>query len=350
MTAVEDVLLSVEDLSTHFTTEEGTARAVDGVSLQLGRGQTMGLVGESGCGKTVTALSILRLIPAPPGRIVSGRIRFDGRDLLVLSEAELQRVRGNRIAMIFQEPMTSLNPVFTIGSQIVEAIVLHQRTGKVEARRRTVELLRRVRIPAPEQRVDEYPHQLSGGMKQRAMIAMALACSPALLIADEPTTALDVTVEAQILDLLAELQAELGMSVLLITHDMGVVAETTEQVAVMYAGRIVESASTSAMFARPRHPYTIGLFRSLPRLSRAGSRGSADGRHRLAAIPGTVPSPLSFPPGCRFHPRCFLSRGRARCREEEPQLREMAPAADGQPAHFSRCHFAEEAAEVEVEL
>ena len=342
MTGVNGTLLSVEDLRTHFLTEEGTSRAVDGVSFHLGRRQTMGLVGESGCGKTVTALSILRLVPTPPGRIVSGRIRFDGRDLLALSEAELRGVRGNRIAMIFQEPMTSLNPVFTIGSQIIEAIVLHQKTGKAEARKRTIELLRRVHIPAPEQRVDEYPHQLSGGMKQRAMIAMALACSPDLLIADEPTTALDVTVEAQILDLLAELQAELGMSVLLITHDMGVVAETTEQVAVMYAGQIVESASTSALFTRPRHPYTIGLFRSLPRLA---------GEHRrLAAIPGTVPSPLNFPSGCRFHPRCFLSRGRARCQEEEPELQEMVPAADGEPAHLSRCHFAEEASEVEVEL
>ncbi len=243
--------------------------------------------------------------------------------------------------MIFQEPMTSLNPVFTIGSQIIEAIVLHQHAGKAEARERTIELLRRVRIPAAEERVDAYPHQLSGGMKQRAMIAMALACNPDLLIADEPTTALDVTVEAQILDLLKELQADLGMSVLLITHDMGVVAETTGEVAVMYAGQIVESAATRALFARPHHPYTIGLFRSLPRLGGE--------RRRLAVIPGTVPSPLRFPPGCRFHPRCFLSRGRERCREQEPELRQVVPPRADGPGHCSRCHFAEEAAQVEVE-
>jgi len=340
-TTVADALLSVEDLHTYFDTDEGTARAVDGVSFRVGQGRTLGLVGESGCGKSVTALSILRLVPSPPGRIVSGRMLFDGRDLLTLSEEEVRRVRGNRIAMIFQEPMTSLNPVFTIGSQIIEAIVLHQKASKTQARERTIELLRRVRIPAAEERVDSYPHQLSGGMKQRAMIAMALACTPDLLIADEPTTALDVTVEAQILDLLKELQADLGMSVLLITHDMGVVAETTDEVAVMYAGQIVESASTRALFARPRHPYTIGLFRSLPRLGGE--------RRRLVAIPGTVPSPLHFPSGCRFHPRCFLFRGRQRCREEEPELRLMAPPGEGEPGHSSQCHFAEEAAQVEVE-
>ena len=341
-TAPADGLLSVEALCTYFDTEEGCARAVDGVSFRLQRGRTLGLVGESGCGKSVTALSILRLVPSPPGRIASGRILFEGRDLLGLSEEEIRRVRGNRIAMVFQEPMSSLNPVFTIGSQIVEAIVLHQKTSKAEARKRTVELLRRVRIPAPAQRIDAYPHQLSGGMKQRAMIAMALACDPDLLIADEPTTALDVTVEAQILELLKELQGDLGMSVLLITHDMGVVAETTDEVAIMYAGEIVESASTRALFARPLHPYTIGLFRSLPRLEARG--------RRLAAIPGTVPSPLRFPSGCRFHPRCFLARGRDRCREEEPELRQLVPAGPGEPGHCSRCHFAEEAAQVEVEL
>jgi len=335
------VLLSVEDLQTHFHTEDGVAAAVDGVSFTIEEGQTFGLVGESGCGKSVTALSILRLVPSPPGRIVDGHVRFDGRDLLSLSEDEVRKVRGNRIAMIFQEPMTSLNPVFTIGSQIVEAITLHQKVGRNEARSRAVDMLRRVRIPAPEQRVNEYPHQLSGGMKQRAMIAMALACNPELLIADEPTTALDVTVEAQILELLSDLQRDLGMSVLLITHDMGVVAETTTHVAVMYAGQIVESARTRALFRRPRHPYTIGLFRSLPRL---GGR-----RRRLEPIPGSVPSPLAFPPGCRFHPRCFLSRGRARCREEMPRLREIIAPSGGGPAHLSRCHFAEEAAEVEVQ-
>ena len=341
MTERDETLLSIEELSTHFFTEDGVARAVDGVSFRLRRGATFGLVGESGCGKSVTALSILRLVASPPGRIVSGRIVFDGRDLLTLPEEEVRRVRGNRIAMIFQEPMTSLNPVFTIGSQIIEAIVLHQHAGKAEARERTIELLRRVRIPAAQERVDAYPHQLSGGMKQRAMIAMALACNPDLLIADEPTTALDVTVEAQILDLLKELQADLGMSVLLITHDMGVVAETTEEVAVMYAGQIVESAATRALFARPHHPYTIGLFRSLPRLGGE--------RRRLAVIPGTVPSPLRFPPGCRFHPRCFLSRGRERCREQEPELRQVVPPRADGPGHCSRCHFAEEAAQVEVE-
>ena len=337
-----DGLLEVEELRTYFDIDEGTARAVDGVSFRLSRGRTLGLVGESGCGKSVTALSILRLVPAPPGRIASGRILFEGRDLLRLSAEEMRQVRGNRIAMVFQEPMTSLNPVFTVGSQIIEAILFHQKVTKAEARAQTVQLLRRVHLPASEERADAYPHQLSGGMKQRVMIAMALACRPDLLIADEPTTALDVTVAAQILDLLKELQADFGMSVLLITHDMGVVAETTDEVAVMYAGELVESASTRALFSQPRHPYTIGLFRSLPSLGRA--------QRRLAAIPGAVPSPLRFPSGCRFHPRCFLSRGRENCRQEEPQLRALVLATAGEPAHFSRCHFAEEAAEVEVEL
>jgi oligopeptide/dipeptide ABC transporter ATP-binding protein len=337
-----DGLLQVEELRTYFDTDEGTARAVDGVSFRMSRGRTLGLVGESGCGKSVTALSILRLVPSPPGRIASGRILFEGRDLLRLSGTEMRQVRGDRIAMVFQEPMTSLNPVFTVGNQVIEAILFHQKVTKAEARAQTVELLRRVHLPAPEERADAYPHQLSGGMKQRVMIAMALACRPDLLIADEPTTALDVTVAAQILDLLKELQADFGMSVLLITHDMGVVAETTDEVAVMYAGQLVETGSTRALFARPRHPYTIGLFRSLPSLGRE--------QRRLAAIPGAVPSPLHFPAGCRFHPRCFLSQGRERCRREEPDLRALVPAAGDEPAHVSRCHFAEAAAEVEVEL
>jgi oligopeptide/dipeptide ABC transporter ATP-binding protein len=337
-----DGLLQVEELRTYFDTDEGTARAVDGVSFRVSRGRTLGLVGESGCGKSVTALSILRLVPSPPGRIASGRILFEGRDLVTLSSEEMRQVRGNRIAMVFQEPMTSLNPVFTIGSQVSEALLFHRKVVKAKARAETVELLRRVHLPAPEERADAYPHQLSGGMKQRVMIAMALACRPDLLIADEPTTALDVTVAAQILDLLKELQADFGMSVLLITHDMGVVAETTDEVAVMYAGHLVESGSTPALFTRPLHPYTIGLFRSLPTLGAE--------QRRLAAIPGTVPSPLRFPAGCRFHPRCFLSRGRERCREEEPEFRALVPPGSSEPPHLSRCHFAEEAAEVEVEL
>ena len=324
-----EVLLRLEDVRTHFFSEEGVAKAVDGVDYELLAGETLGLVGESGCGKSVTALSIMRLIPDPPGRIVGGRILFAGRDLLTVDEAEMRRIRGNEIAMIFQEPMTALNPVFTIGDQIMETVRLHQRLDREAARQRAVEMLRLVGIPSAEQRVDEYPHQMSGGMRQRVMIAMAMACDPALLIADEPTTALDVTVQAQILDLIRDLQERTGMSVLLITHDLGVVAETADHVAVMYAGKVVEYATVEDLFGRPRHPYTIGLFRSLPELSRPGER--------LPTIPGTVPSALRFPSGCRYRTRCPLAD--RRCAEEEPRLE----AVPDSPGHVAACHFLEEA-------
>jgi oligopeptide/dipeptide ABC transporter ATP-binding protein len=283
---------------------------VRGVDLALDERETLALVGESGCGKSVTALSILRLVATPPGAYDAGEILFRGEDLLRVSEARIQEMRGNDVAMIFQEPMTSLNPVFPVGEQVAEAIELHQRVGGREARERSIEALRRVGIPAPEQRVDEYPHQLSGGMRQRVMIAMALACNPKLLIADEPTTALDVTIQAQILELIAKLQRELGMAVLLITHDLGVVAETARRVAVMYAGRVVEEGDVLELFERPRHPYTAGLLRSRPRL---------DVPHgRLVPIEGSVPDALHQPPGCAFHPRCPLAE--ERCRREEPPL------------------------------
>ena len=309
-----DPLLSVRDLRTVFYTEDGAAPAVDGVSFDLRAGETLGLVGESGCGKSVTSLSIVRLV-SPPGRTEGGRVLFEGRDLLALGEGERRRVRGNRIAMIFQEPMTSLNPAFTCGDQIDEAVRLHLGLDAKAARDRTVDLLRRVGIPAPEQRADEYPHRLSGGMRQRVMIAMALSCNPSLLIADEPTTALDVTIQAQILDLLKRLQASAGMAVLMITHDLGVIAEVADRVAVMYAGRIVERADAASLFRTPRHPYTRGLLASRPRL--------AERRDRLEAIPGAVPDPLRFPPGCRFHPRCPLADDR--CGVEAPPLMEVAP-------------------------
>ncbi|HWP34226.1 MAG TPA: ABC transporter ATP-binding protein [Thermodesulfobacteriota bacterium] len=324
-------LLEVVDLKTYFDTPDGVARAVDGVSFTLQAGETLGLVGESGCGKTVTALSILRLVPEPPGRIVGGAIRFEGRDLLALTEREMQTIRGNRISMVFQEPMTSLNPVFTVGSQIMEAILLHQRVGRREALARTVELLRRVGIAEPERRVHDYPHQLSGGMRQRVMIAMALACTPRLLIADEPTTALDVTIQAQILELIVRLKAELGMAVLLITHDLGVVAETAQRVCVMYAGRIVEAGPVEAIFAEPRHPYTQGLLGALPRLERAGERP------RLKEIPGVVPPLTRLPGGCRFCPRYELSR--QVCRPEPPPVVEVGPG------HWVRCWAVAAAAE-----
>jgi oligopeptide/dipeptide ABC transporter ATP-binding protein len=318
-------LLAVEHLQTHFFTDSGVAKAVDGVTFSVNPGSTLCLVGESGCGKSVTALSILRLVP-PPGRIVGGSIRFDGRDLLSLPKEEMRQMRGNRISMIFQEPMTSLNPVFTIGNQIGEAIELHQKVSKAEARHRTIEMLRKVQIPSPETRVDSYPHEMSGGMLQRVMIAMALACNPKLLIADEPTTALDVTVQAQILELLAQLQEEFKMALLLITHDLGIVAEVADHVAVMYAGKIVEHAGAKELFARPSHPYTLGLFHSLP------VRGKRD--QRLAVIPGNVPSPLESPGGCKFHPRCPFAADR--CRAEEP------PLANVGAAHRSACFFADE--------
>jgi peptide/nickel transport system ATP-binding protein/oligopeptide transport system ATP-binding protein len=325
-------LLAIHDLRTSFRTDAGTVRAVDGVTLSIAPGETLGVVGESGCGKSVTALSILRLVPSPPGRIDGGRIEFKGRNLLDLSDAEMRKIRGNEISMIFQEPMTSLNPVFTVGFQIREAIQLHQGVKKREARERAIEMLRLVGIPAPEQRVDEYPHQLSGGMRQRVMIAMALSCNPALLIADEPTTALDVTVQAQILELIASLQQKLGMAVMLITHDLGVVAQVADRVAVMYAGRVVEYADVADIFARPQHPYTVGLLHSIPKLT--------EDRERLDVIPGSVPDPSEFPSGCPFHPRCVLAD--ERCARELPLL--APPPGESGTRHLVRCFHAGELA------
>ena len=310
-------LLSIRNLSVEFHTEEGIVRAVNEVSFDIPRGKTVCLVGESGCGKSVSAYSLLGLV-SPPGRVVGGEAILDGaakQDLLKLSEKEFRSIRGNRISMIFQEPMTSLNPVFTIGDQIIEAILSHQAMSKGKARAKAISMLEQVRIPAPEQRVDEYPHQLSGGMRQRALIAMALATEPELLIADEPTTALDVTIQAQILELLKELQADTGLSVLFITHDLGVVAEIADEVVVMYASRIVEKAPARELFANALHPYTRGLFNSLPSLG-----GNVAGR--LKTIEGSVPDPLDFPTGCKFWPRCELAVDG--CREIEPALRTLA--------------------------
>jgi peptide/nickel transport system ATP-binding protein len=318
-------LLDVRDLHTHFVTPQGEARAVDGISFSVDPGQTLGIVGESGCGKTMTALSILRL--TPPSARISGEIIFDGRNLLGLDAGDMRRIRGNAIAMIFQEPMSSLNPVFTVGNQIAEAVRLHQHAGRREARHQAIEMLRLVEIPEPERRVDEYPHQLSGGMRQRVMIAMALSCHPRLLIADEPTTALDVTIQAQILDLLAGLQQRLGMALILVTHDLGVVAERADEVAIMYAGRIVERASVERIFARPLHPYTRGLLRSIPKIG-------AERTRRLDAIPGIVPDLLSLPSGCHFHDRCRQAIDR--CAEIDPALEEL------EPVHRAACIRASE--------
>ena len=306
-------LIEIRDLQTSFFTGEGELRAVDGVSFAIEEGRTMGLVGESGCGKSVTALSTMQLIPKSAGRIVGGEIRYRGENLIDFDEARMRRIRGNEISMIFQEPMTSLNPVFTVGTQIEEAIVLHQRLSKKDARDKAIEMLRLVRIPDPEARVDDYPHELSGGMRQRVMIAMALSCNPSLLIADEPTTALDVTIQAQILNLIEELQEQLGMALLLITHDLGVVAEQADDVAIMYAGRIVEHATPEVIFSRPLHPYTVGLLKSIPGYGGIGGK--------LEAIPGIVPSPLNLPDGCRFSDRC--ARVEDKCRLREPELREV---------------------------
>lgn len=325
---MSESLLSIRNLQTHFFTDEGVVKAVEDVSLNIFRGKTLGLVGESGCGKSVTAMSVMGLI-SPPGRIVGGKITLhdNGRPLVLneLAESEMQKIRGGRIAMIFQEPMTSLNPVFTIGDQIAEAVRLHREASKKEARRLAVEMLDRVKIPVPQKRVDEYPHQFSGGMRQRAMIAMALSCRPALLIADEPTTALDVTIQAQILDLLRELQASQGMSILMITHDLGIIAETADDVAVMYASKVVEHAAVKELFENPLHPYTHGLFRSRPELGQPKDK-------KLVTIRGMVPSPLRFPAGCKFHPRCPYAQ--AKCKTLEPTLREI------RPGHFAHCHFA----------
>jgi peptide/nickel transport system ATP-binding protein len=319
-------LLEIRDLVTEFRTEQGTVRAVDGVSFEIRPRATLGVVGESGCGKSVTALSIMRLI-ASPGRIAGGSIRYAGRDLLALRPAEMRQIRGNRIAMIFQEPMTSLNPVFTAGDQVGEAVRLHQHKSRREARQVAIEMFRLVGIPSPEDRVDAYPHQLSGGMRQRVMIAMALVCKPDLLIADEPTTALDVTIQAQILELLRSLQRELGMSILLITHDLGVVAETCDEVVVMYAGRVVERARTEVLFAGPRHHYTAGLLRSMPSYGEGTEVGE---RARLREIKGMVPSLLELPVGCKFVDRCPAAQ--PRCHAEEPALVALG-------ASWVRCHF-----------
>jgi oligopeptide/dipeptide ABC transporter ATP-binding protein len=324
-------LLQVTDLRTYFFTDQGVARAVDGVSFTVAEGETLALVGESGCGKTVTSLSILGLVPDPPGRILPGSsIRFRGEELVGSSPERMRRLRGNEISMIFQEPMTSLNPVFTIGEQIAEPLRLHRRLGKREARERGIELLREVRIPEPQLRFDEYPHQLSGGMRQRVMIAMALACEPALLVADEPTTALDVTIQAQILELLAELRERRRMAVLLITHDLGVVAEVADRVVVMYAGQVAETGTAGEIFRAPAHPYTEGLLASIPRVDRIGER--------LRPIPGVVPPPHAWPAGCRFADRCpyVWERGRS----EPPPLLELVPGRG--EARAARCWLVQE--------
>ncbi len=323
-------LLRVRDLVTSFRTDQGTVRAVDGVSFDVEEGTTVGVVGESGCGKSVTSLSILRLIPTPPGSIDSGTIEFRDKDLLKLSEREMRDIRGNQISMIFQEPMTSLNPVYTVGAQIVEAIRLHQKKSRKEAYARAIEMLRLVGIPSAETNVDAYPHQLSGGMRQRVMIAMALSCEPSLLIADEPTTALDVTIQAQILELLRKLQSQMKMSVLLITHDLGVIAEYTEHVIVMYAGRVVESAPVKEIFAHPRHPYTRGLMQSIPKV------GEGRVGKRLPTIEGMVPDLRNLPKGCLFADRCSMVIDK--CRESEPPLE----AVVGSEKRLTRCFRADE--------
>src|SRR5579872_1774771 len=307
-------LLEIRGLKTHFKTDDGMVRAVDGVDLVIDSGETLGVVGESGCGKTVTAMTVLKLIQMPPGRIVDGSVMWQGRDLVPLGPEEMRGIRSKEIAIIFQEPMTSLNPVYTVGQQIAETIRQHEGMSRREAMDRAVEMLRLVNIPTPERRVHNYPHQFSGGMRQRVMIAMALSCNPKLLIADEPTTALDVTIQAQILDLLNEMKSRLGMAIMLITHAMGVVAETAQRVVVMYAGRVVEEAPVEELFAHPLHPYTQGLIRSIPRLDRSSGK-----KRRLEAITGTVPSLLRPPPGCRFAPRCGYAM--PACTEAVPELR-----------------------------
>jgi len=329
--AANQPALEVSGLQTYFYTRDGIVRAVEDVSFHVDRGETLAIVGESGCGKSMTALSIMRLIPEPPGRIVGGEIRLDGTDLMGLSEAQMRDVRGNDISMIFQEPMTSLNPVMRIGKQISEALILHQDMSKSQAMARSVEMLRLVRIPEPERRVKEFPHQLSGGMRQRVMIAMALACNPKVLIADEPTTALDVTIQAQILDLIVKLKEELSTGVVLITHDLGVVAETADRVIVMYAGRKVEEAEVGPLFANPRHPYTRGLLGSVPRLDIIVGEERGE---RLEEIPGIVPALHSLPDGCAFAPRC--PHATDQCRAERP------PYAQMRPGHWAACWRSDE--------
>jgi len=314
-------LLEVRNLRTHFATDAGEFRAVDGVSFELEAGRTLGIVGESGCGKSVTALSIMGLVPQPPGRIAGGEVLFEGEDLLKLPARRMRDLRGDQLSMIFQEPMTSLNPAFPVGEQVAEALLRHKDIDKKTAKQSAVEMLRRVRIPSPERRAADYPHQLSGGMRQRVMIAMALACNPKLLIADEPTTALDVTIQAQILELMRALRAELGTAIILITHDLGVVSELADDVIVMYAGRVIERCTAERLFSEPQHPYTVGLLGSIPRLHLQ--------QERLSAIEGFVPDPAAFPEGCRFHPRCPFAVDR--CRNEIPPLKEI------KPNHFAAC-------------
>ena len=318
-----ETLLDIRNLKTWFKTDDGLVRAVDGVDLHIDRGETLGVVGESGCGKTVTARSVLKLIDMPPGRFEAGQILWQGRDLIPLDQGEMNKIRAREIAIVFQEPMTSLNPVYTVGQQIAEVIALHQKLSPKQAMAGAAEMLRLVNIPNPQRRVHDYPHQFSGGMRQRVMIAMALSCQPKLLIADEPTTALDVTIQAQILELMQEMKEKFGMAIMLITHAMGVVAETCQRVTVMYAGQVVEQATVEALFATPRHPYTQGLIRSIPRIDRANER------KRLEAIAGTVPSLLNPPPGCRFAQRCRFAT--------EACTREMPPLKEAAPGHFVRC-------------
>lgn len=330
MSSIEKIL-EVKNLKTSFFTEEGEVKAVDDVSFSVQPGKTLGIVGESGCGKSVTSLSIMRLIPHPPGKVVGGEILYKGKDLLKLNMDEMRAIRGNEISMIFQEPMTSLNPVFTIGNQICEAIMLHQDLPKKEIRNKAIEMLRLVGIPSPEKRIDDYPHQLSGGMRQRVMIAMALSCNPNVLIADEPTTALDVTIQAQILDLLKDLQQKVGMGLILITHDLGVVAEMADEVVVMYAGRVVEQGGVREIFAHPKMPYTRGLLNSIPTLSKDPT-GKVK-KKRLETIPGIVPNLLQLPKGCRFQERCTFAS--SECREKEPDLRVIS--SEGILPHSIRC-------------
>lgn len=323
-------LLSIHNLKTYFYTTDGVVKAVDGISYTLEPGEILGIVGESGCGKSVSVLSVLKLVQEPPGKIVEGEILFDGIDLLQLSEAEMRRIRGNKISMVFQEPMTSLNPVFTIGYQIKEAFKLHQNIRESEAVEKTVEMLKLVEIPSPERRINEYPHQLSGGMRQRVMIAMAISCNPRLLIADEPTTALDVTIQAQILDLMLKLREELNVGIILITHDLGVIAEMAQKVLVMYAGKIVESGAVEEIFSDPYHPYTQGLLRTIPRIEDIRKSGK---KLRLQEIPGEVPNLLAGFDGCRFFPRCPM--GQEICKREEPELEERGEG------HLVRCWVAD---------